>query len=328
MREALYYKIEAEGELVCQLCPHRCQVAPEKTGRCRVRRRQGNRLVLPYYGQISALALDPIEKKPLYHYYPGAQILSVGFWGCNFHCPFCQNYTISQRLGTEHDYLAASDLVQLAKTKKSFALAYTYSEPLIHFEYLMDCAKFAQQAGLKNVLVSNGFICREPALAILPYLDAANIDLKTFNPEFYRQEIGGDLEAVKEFIRLAWGRIQLEVTTLVIPTKNDSPEEIEAIARFLAELSPYLPWHLSCYYPTYKYTIPSTPPSKVSALAEIARRYLAYVYEGNVGLKETNTSCPSCKNLLIRRRGYEVALAGLHGARCTKCGFDTQIPGL
>ncbi|MBN1129939.1 MAG: AmmeMemoRadiSam system radical SAM enzyme, partial [Chitinispirillaceae bacterium] len=303
MREALYYTVRENGKLICDLCPHSCAIADGKSGRCRVRVRQKDRLLLPYYGMISSISVDPIEKKPLYHFYPGSQILSVGFWGCNFHCPFCQNYSISQNIASVSDFLSPSDLVNLAKNRGSFGIAYTYSEPLIHFEYLLDCAKLVREAGMKNVLVSNGFLSEAPANELLEFLDAANIDLKSFDPGFYRTEIGGTLEGVRRFIALAAGRIALEVTTLVIPGKNDSPPEIEQMARFLADLDRNIPYHLSCYYPTYKYSIDATPPQTVADLSQVARRHLSFVYEGNVGLRETNTVCPSCGSILIRRRG-------------------------
>jgi pyruvate formate lyase activating enzyme len=328
MAEALYWKKRQDGKALCELCPHGCVIADGKTGICGVRRNAGGTLTLPYYGKISSLAVDPIEKKPLYHFFPGATILSAGFWGCNFHCPFCQNYSISQNVNDDSDFLPPKDLVALAQRRGSFAIAYTYSEPLVHFEYVLECARLARASGLKNVLVSNGYINEAPAAELLEYLDAANIDLKSFQEGFYREEIGGGLEPVKRFIAQAAGRVALEVTTLVIPTKNDSAEEIEAIARFLAGLNPDIPLHLSCYYPVYKYTLPPTPPETVMELARVARRHLRYVYEGNVGSRETNTACAGCGSVLIRRRGYDVTFPGLRHGDCIKCGRACHITGL
>ncbi len=328
MREGAYWTQHDDGKVACELCPHRCVIAPGRAGVCGVRRNEGGALVLPYYGRISSVAVDPIEKKPLYHFYPGSSILSVGFWGCNFHCPFCQNYSISQQVDDTADYLAPEDLADLAVRRGSFAVAYTYSEPLVHFEYVLKCAQAARERGLKNVLVSNGYINAEPAEELLPWLDAANIDLKTFQDDFYRREIGGGLADVKRFITQAARRVALEVTTLVIPAKNDSPEEIESIARFLAGINPDIPLHLSCYYPVYKYSLPPTPPETVIHLAAAARRHLRYVYEGNVGRHETNTVCPGCGNLLIRRLGYSVSLPGVKAGACAQCGETIPIPGL
>jgi pyruvate formate lyase activating enzyme len=328
MSEALYYRKREDGKIVCELCPHACVIPEGKAGRCGVRIHRAGKLVIPYYGKISAVAVDPIEKKPLYHFYPGASILSVGFWGCNFHCPFCQNYNISQSVSEESDFLAPQDLVRLAVERRSFAIAYTYSEPLIHFEYVIETARLARESGLKNVLVSNGFINERPAAELLEFIDAANIDLKGNQPDFYRSEIGGKLDEVKRFIGQAARRTALEVTTLVIPTKNDSSEEIEAIARFLSSLDPNIPYHLSCYYPTYKYTISPTPPARVIELAASARKYLRYVYEGNVGSHETNTACIGCGNVLIRRRGYSVSFPGIRDKKCNSCGLGIAIPGL
>ena len=310
--------------MLCSLCPHQCAIAEGGHGICKVRVNRNGSLALPLYGRVSALAVDPIEKKPLYHFHPGASILSAGFVGCSFHCKFCQNWHISQSTDVETWPVSPAELVRKAREAGSFGIAYTYSEPLIHAEFLMDAALAARQAGLKNVLVSNGYINPEPAEEVLGLMDAANIDLKSFNPEFYHAETGGKLEEVKRFLRQAAGRIHLEVTTLVIPSKNDDPTQMEELARFVASLGPDIPLHLSCYFPQYKYTIPPTPPELVRKLAEVARRHLNYVYIGNVGNEESNTTCPKCSNVLVRRAGYAVRLEGLSGNACRKCG--TKVP--
>jgi pyruvate formate lyase activating enzyme len=300
-------------------------IAPGNHGICRVRFNKKGELDVPLYGRLSAVAMDPIEKKPLYHFYPNSTILSIGFYGCSFHCPFCQNYSISQTNSGRYTDLSPSDLVDTAKKNNSNGIAYTYSEPLIHLEYVLDSAKIARKNGLKNVLVSNGYINPEPADELLEYIDAANIDLKTFNPDFYRKEIGGRLEDVKAFIKKAAAKIHLEVTTLVIPEKNDTEEEIESIASFLADISKDIPYHLSCYYPTYKYSIPPTPESTVRKLSETAGKHLNYVYPGNVGYSETNTYCPQCKSLLIRRAGYKVEIKGMENGKCSSCSSDIAV---
>ncbi|MGO9412780.1 MAG: AmmeMemoRadiSam system radical SAM enzyme [Spirochaetia bacterium] len=313
-REAQWFQQRADGKVVCSLCPHGCVIAEDGHGICKVRYNRGGALALPFYGKLSALAVDPIEKKPLYHYHPGASILSAGFVGCSFHCKFCQNYHISQSTDVDTWSVTPAELVRKAKEAGSFGIAYTYSEPLIHAEYVLDAARLARAAGLKNVLVSNGYMSPEPAEEMLAAVDAANIDLKSFDPDFYRGETGGKLEEVKRFLSQAAGKIHLEVTTLIIPTKNDDPVQLENLAAFVASLSPEIPLHLSCYYPRFKYTIPLTPPALVRKLAEAARRHLRYVYVGNVGTEEANTVCPKCGAVLVRRSGYAVRVEGLRGA--------------
>ena len=324
-REARWFEQRADGKVVCSLCPHGCHINEGAHGICKVRFNQGGALTIPFSGRISSLAVDPIEKKPLYHYHPGSTILSAGFVGCSFHCKFCQNWRISQSTDVETWPVSPSELVLKAKEARSFGIAYTYSEPLIHAEYLIDAAKEARDAGLKNVLISNGYINPEPAEEVLALVDAANIDLKSFDPEFYRSETGGKLDEVKRFLGQAAGKIHLEVTTLVIPTKNDDPEQIEQLAAFVASLSPDIPLHLSCYYPQYKYTIPPTPPSRVKTLANVARGHLHYVYVGNVGNEQSNTVCRMCGNLLVQRMGYSVHVKGLRGSACAKCGTPSPI---
>lgn len=292
---------------------------------CRVRQNRGGELTLPYYGTLSGMAMDPIEKKPLYHFHPGKQILSAGFYGCNFRCPFCQNYDISQQVVVGSSSTSPEELVEIACRRGSIGIAYTYSEPLVHYEYVLASAKIAREKGLKNVLVTNGYINPTPAAELLEYIDAANVDLKSFNPDFYRNEIKGSLDPVLAFIAQAAPLISLEVTTLVIPGKNDSESEIRAIAAFLSSISPDIPLHLSCYYPTYKYTAGPTPPESVFRLAQAAREKLNYVYAGNVGARETNTLCPDCGTVLIRRRGYSTIVEGLSKDVCSRCGKPIPI---
>jgi len=323
-----FFEIADEGRIQCTLCPNNCLIAPGKFGVCRVRTNSGGTLELPFYGRLSAVAIDPIEKKPLYHFYPGVSILSVGFVGCSFHCPFCQNHHIAHDTTYPTEMVSPQQLIELCEQRGSFGVAYTYSEPIVHLEYVLDTAAAARQRGLKNVLVSNGYINPEPAEQLLDLMDAANIDFKSWNPDFYREEIGGKVEQIKRFIEQAYNRISLEVTTLVIPTKNDSPEEIESITGFLASLSPDIPYHLSAYYPQYRYSIPPTPASTLRELAEVARKHLNYVYLGNVGMEETNTLCPNCGSLLVRRRGYSVSVKGIADGKCRQCGAGTSVVGV
>ncbi|MEW5814536.1 MAG: AmmeMemoRadiSam system radical SAM enzyme [Spirochaetota bacterium] len=326
--EAQYY-IKKDGNFIkCNLCPNTCVIAESKSGRCGVRKNVNGFLTLPFYSKISAIALDPIEKKPLYHFYPGTQILSVGFVGCSLHCPFCQNYHISQSTTARCDDISPEELVKIASDQKSFAIAYTYSEPAIHYEYILETSQLAKKKGLKNVLVSNGYLNPEPAEELLEVTDAANIDLKSFNEDFYSKELGGKLHSVLNFLDLAAKKTALEVTTLVIPGKNDSTEEIKKIAEYIAGLGKNIPLHLSCYYPTYKYTIPATTTKTVQHLAEVAKKYLNFVYLGNVGGIETNTYCTECDNLLIKRSGYFIKTSGIRNGGCSRCGTAIPIQGV
>ncbi|MFQ3619649.1 MAG: AmmeMemoRadiSam system radical SAM enzyme [Spirochaetales bacterium] len=321
--KAKYFR-QSDGKVQCTLCPHFCMLAEGKSGICRVRKNQGGTLTLPYYGVLSSAAVDPIEKKPLYHFYPGSSIFSIGFYGCNFRCPFCQNYNISQTIVSSSHRTSPKAVVEEASRSGSLGIAYTYSEPLVHFEYILDTAKEAKKQGLKNVLVSNGYLNPEPTQELLPFLDAANIDLKAWNQEFYKTETGGNLDPVKEFLRQAFREIHLEVTTLVIPGKNDDPNEIDEAASFLASLSPYIPYHLTCYFPRYKYTVRPTTEQDLIPLIERARKHLYYVYAGNTGSGNI-TLCPTCGQEVIRRRGYFTRVVGAQMGKCTKCGTRIYI---
>ncbi len=277
------YTTIQNNNLICRLCPHNCHISEGNFGICLIRRNNEMNLELPYNGILSAISIDPIEKKPLYHFEPGSKILSIGFYGCNFHCSFCQNYQISQ-LFTEkkdHKYISPTDLVELVKDKGLSSLAYTYSEPVIHFEYIIECSKLAHKNGIRNVLVTNGFLNPEPAGELLSIMDGVNVDLKAFTQSFY-SKLGGKIEPVKKFIKLAAELTHLEVTTLIIPGENDSVEEIMSIAEFLSLIDPNIPLHISSYYPVYKYEVSSTPKDTVLSLVEKASEVLNYVYPGNI----------------------------------------------
>ena len=324
-REALWCDRRPDGRIACLLCPHACVIAEGGHGICGVRFNRSGSLEIPLYGRISSIAVDPIEKKPLHHFHPGSRILSVGFVGCSFRCKFCQNWHISQGIDAETRFMGPADLVAAARKEHSFGIAYTYSEPLVHAEYLLDAMRQAREAGLKNVLVSNGYINPGPADELLGLMDAANIDLKAFDPGFYRTETGGSLEEVTRFITQAAGRIHLEITTLVIPTKNDTEDQIEGIARFIASLDREIPFHLSAYHPQYRYAIQPTPAATLRKLADVARRHLRFVYTGNIGPDETITACPKCGGTLVRRVGYSVRIEGISAGACAGCGAVVPI---
>ncbi|MCL1848678.1 MAG: AmmeMemoRadiSam system radical SAM enzyme [Clostridiales bacterium] len=277
---------ESNGrKAVCSICPHHCALGEGQTGLCRARRNLGGAILSETYGVLSALALDPIEKKPLRHFYPGSRILSVGSYGCNMRCPFCQNSGISMiGPGEAAQEASPEQLVDMAMSEKrrgNIGLAYTYNEPLVGYEFVLDCAKLAAEAGLRNVLVTNGYICSEPLHRLLPYIHGMNIDLKSFREVYYRK-LGGDLETIKETIQSATEVCHVEITTLIVPGENDSEGEIEEIAKWLAGISKAIPYHISRFFPRWQMAEQEpTPIPKVYALADIARKHLQYVYEGN-----------------------------------------------
>ena len=270
----------------CELCFHHCVLDVGQIGLCRARACQDGKIVSLNYGKLTSLALDPIEKKPLRRFHPGSLILSVGSFGCNLRCPFCQNHEISMAEDSGIPTVEVSPEQLAAKAAElvpqgNIGVAYTYNEPLIGYEYVQNCAALVHEQGMINVLVTNGTVEEEPWRALLPLVDAANIDLKGFTPSWYRR-LGGDLETVKRSIVLAAERCHVEVTTLLIPGENDSEEEIRELARWLASISPEIPLHLSRFFPQYQMVdrLP-TPVEQVYRLAEAARRYLSYVYTGN-----------------------------------------------
>lgn len=269
----------------CTLCFHRCILREGQTGLCRARANRGGSIVPLNYGKLTALALDPIEKKPLRRFHPGSLILSTGSFGCNLHCPFCQNAAIAAVGANAHTQdCTPEQLVQEAlrlQSEGNIGLAYTYNEPLVGYEYVRDCAGLAHRAGMLNVLVTNGTIEEAPWRALLPLIDAANIDLKGFTENWYRQ-LGGDLETVKRSILVAVEYCHVEITTLIVPSENDSEEEMRALSTWLASVNPEIPLHISRFFPRHRMQDrPPTPVPVVYHLAEIARERLRYVYTGN-----------------------------------------------
>jgi len=269
----------------CEICFHHCSLAEGQIGFCGARKNVDGKVICDNYGKITAIALDPIEKKPLKHFFPGSYILSIGSYGCNLHCPFCQNSDISmQYAGIRTHFISPQELVSKAlelKIDGNIGVAYTYNEPFISYEYVTDCAGLVHQNGMKNVMVTNGTVEEAPLRKILPLIDAMNIDLKGFTGEYYRK-LSGNLEVVKRTIEIAAKECHIEVTTLIVPGENDSDEEMEALAGWLASVDPEIPYHVSRFFPHYH--MPDKPPTPVKTvyhLAEIARKHLKYVYTGN-----------------------------------------------
>ncbi len=270
----------------CKICPHHCNIEEGHLGLCKARTNHNGEIISENYGRLTSVALDPIEKKPLYHFHPGSRILSIGSYGCNLNCPFCQNCDISMVTGAEieTEEVSVQEVVAKAKALKSMGnigIAYTYNEPLIGFEFVRDCATLAKAEGLSNVVVTNGYICEEPLMELLPYIDAMNIDLKGFTEEFYHK-LRGDLATVKRTIELAAAHTHVEVTTLIIPDENDSDEEMMELSGWLAGIRPDIPLHISRFFPRWKMQDKkATPVTKIYHLAELARKKLKYVHEGN-----------------------------------------------
>lgn len=273
-------------EKICQVCMHHCKLKPGQWGLCRARKNEGGEIVCESYGQVSSLALDPIEKKPLNRFYPGSNILSVGSFGCNLRCPFCQNHEISMVWPdmSEDCYLSPDTLAGIAadcREKGNIGVAFTYNEPLVGWEYVFDTAKLVKDGGMKNVLVTNGTASLEILEKLLPYIDAMNIDLKGFSEEYYRK-LGGSFTAVKEFIVQAAANCHVELTTLIVPGENDSIREMEEEAAWIASVNREIPFHVSRFFPRYQMRgIEATAVKKIYTLAETAGKYLKYVYTGN-----------------------------------------------
>jgi len=334
MKEALFYEKLENHAVQCHLCAHHCVIARGKRGICGVRENRGGILCTLVYGRTIAENIDPIEKKPLFNFLPGSKSFSIATAGCNFRCLHCQNHDISQ-MPRNRDVimgrnLSPDDIVSLAKQNGCESISYTYTEPTIYYEYACDTAKRASAEGLKNVFVTNGYITEEPLRAISPYLDAANIDLKSFAEGFYKKICGAKLQPVLDAIKLYRDlNIWIEITTLIIPTHNDSPPELEKIASFIKDLGTDIPWHITAFHPTYRLT--DQAPTPVSALMQARdigiRAGLRYVYVGNVpGERGENTYCYNCGELLIERYGFKIITNNISDALCPKC--QAKIDGV
>ena len=335
MKEAMFYRpLEDDEKVQCSLCNHRCIISPSKRGICGVRENREGRLYTLVYGRAISLNVDPIEKKPLFHVFPGSSSFSVAAVGCNFRCLQCQNHEISQmprdRGRIEGSAVSPSKIVSLAKQYQCRSISYTYTEPTIYFEYAYETARQARQEGIKNVFVTNGYMTAEVLQTIQPYLDAANVDLKGFREKFYKEICGATLKPVLENLRqMRQMGIWVEITTLVIPTLNDSDQEFEEIAQFIVSLGPEVPWHISAFYPNYKMLdLPRTTASTLHRAREIGiKTGLRYVYCGNIpGEEGEDTFCPRCGGRLIERIGFRVTRNDAVNGVCRRC--YTKIDGV
>lgn len=322
MIEAQFYRKLDNNAVQCQLCPQMCEIGEGKRGMCLGRKNDRGTLYTENYGETISVSMDPIEKKPLYHFYPGREILSIGPNGCNLTCDFCQNYTISQQKAPTSP-VRTEDLIALCRKYNSVGVAYTYTEPLIWYEYILDTAKILHAHNLKVVLVSNGFINPEPLKKLLPHMDAMNIDLKAFTNEFYKTYCSGRLEPVKNTIRIAVQHTHVEITNLIITDLNDSKKEIEKLVLFVAEINKEIPLHFSRYFPVYKMNKSPTKLETLEMAYEIGKQRLSYVYVGNINLPHMHdTHCPNCNELLIKRSGFYTSIKSIDENNC--CGTCGQ----
>lgn len=322
LRKADWWHVE-NTHVRCDLCPHSCSLAEGETGFCRVRRNEGGIMASLVYGRASSVAVDPVEKKPLYHWRPGTDILSIGTVGCSMACPFCQNWEIATwEKGTRLQDLGVSDVLRLARTNNTRAVAFTYNEPLVWYEFVADCAAVLRKEGIAVVLVSNGMIREEPLLSLLPFLSAANIDVKTFSSATYRN-LGGDIESVKRTVEcMHEANVHVEITTLVVPDISDAPDDFAREVAWIASISPEIPLHLSRYFPRHRWNRPATSEALLNAMAATAKNLLRYVYLGNVNLP-SDTICPKCGAIAVSRRGYSISRTGLNAdGGCRYCGAN------
>jgi pyruvate formate lyase activating enzyme len=332
MKEAYLYERQSGGKVRCFLCNHHCLIADGKRGVCCVRENKGGTLYSLVYERLISAHVDPIEKKPFFHFLPGSKAFSVAAPGCNFCCLHCQNHEISQMPRERGDItgekVSCAEIVSMAQQYNCASISYTYTEPTIFFEYAYDTAKIASTKGLKNNFVTNGYMTAEALDMIAAYLDGANVDLKAFSEAFYKKICSARLQPVLESIKKMHDLgIWVEVTTLIIPTLTDKEDELREVARFLHSVSPEIPWHVSAFYPTYRLLDkPRTSPEIIRRAREIGfEEGLKYVYSGNIpGDDGENTSCYQCKHVLIRRRGYQITENSVTEGKCPHCGTPLE----
>jgi pyruvate formate lyase activating enzyme len=329
MKPALLTEKTAHGTR-CLLCAHKCVLKDGQVGICKVRKNIDGGIVSLCYDRVAATHSDPIEKKPLYHFLPASTSYSIATMGCNFNCTFCQNHSLSMVRGDQGppygDAIAPEKLVKAALAHQSQSISYTYTEPTIYFELMIETARLAKEAGIKNVMVTNGFMSEEALAEIAPYMDAANIDLKAFRDEFYKKYCAARLDPVLQTIRgMKQAGIWIELTTLMIPGLNDDPRELKELTRFILDVDESIPWHVSRFYPQHKMNdIPATDPDAMfEALETAGEMGLKYLYAGNVfSGRWGNTHCPACDALLIERSGYFTDVSGMENGTCGSCNHE------
>ncbi|PAB56923.1 AmmeMemoRadiSam system radical SAM enzyme [Anaeromicrobium sediminis] len=324
-KKAMFYEIKGE-KIHCFLCPHNCHIGENQFGLCGVRTNKDMELKTINYGEIASANQDPIEKKPLFHFKPGTLILSVGSFGCNFACGFCQNYSISQER-PKSEFVEPKKLADTtANLDNNTGIAFTYNEPTIWYEYVYDVAKDLKEnyEDIKVVLVTDGYITKEALEKLMPYVDAMNIDLKGFSEEYYKKICRGSLKPVMETIEYAAKHCHVEITTLLVSSLNDSLEEVEEISKFLAQINKNIPLHLSRYFPTYKMNLPATEINTILEAQKRAQEHLNYVFVGNVPNMDNSTYCPKCKELLIDRQNM-MAQVYITDTECPTCGYEIEV---
>lgn len=332
LKEAMLYEKAEDNKVHCFLCNHECIIAPLKRGFCGVRENREGKLYTHTYGEVIAANCDPVEKKPLYHFFPGTATFSIAAMGCNFRCGFCQNWEISQiakkkELKSFGYQLTPDQIIRSALENECESISYTYTEPTIFFEYAFDIARLARKEGLRNIFVTNGYMSSAAAEKIAPYLDACNIDLKSFREEFYRDICSAHLEPVLKTIRRLHQRgIWIELTTLVVPHQNDAEDELSDIASFIAALDRSIPWHISRFYPDYQLNdVEVTPLESMRKAYAVGKEHgLRFVYLGNIPSEAHDTFCPRCDHIIIARNGY-TARVMMKDSVCPNCG--EQISG-
>jgi len=332
MKEAKWYEKLEDKKVHCFLCPHNCKIPNGSRGVCRARMNKGGKLYSLVYGEPCSYNIDPVEKKPLFHFFPGSLAYSIGTAGCNLKCLFCQNWEISQAKPEDVNSIEMlpEDVVKEAIANGCQSIAYTYTEPTIFGEYVLDCAKLARKKGLKNIMVTNGYINEKPLKEIYKYIDAANVDLKGFDEDYYKRICSATLEPVLKTLKLLKKmKVWTEITTLIVPGYNDNMKEFESECKWIKEnLGSSTVFHISRFFPCYKMqNVPVTPEETIRKAKKIADKYLNYVYVGNIHIDNADdTFCLKCKNPVIRRSGYSIIANDLDNGKCSKC--KTKIPGV
>lgn len=336
-KKALLFERLENNFLHCFLCAHQCKIAENNFGFCGVRQNIKGELFTFAYGELVAANIDPIEKKPLFHFLPGTNSFSIATKGCNFRCGFCQNWQISQQdfrksnseMNNPAEEITPENIVALASKNKCASISYTYTEPTIFFEYALETMKIAKTKGIRNVFVTNGYMSEECLSLAKPYLDAANVDLKFFREDAYKRVCAASLSPVLKSIKTMYELgVWVEITTLIIPEENDSKEELSDLAEFLSSLNPDIPWHISRFHPDYKFTDHKSTPIETLNMAEKIGKDagLKFVYTGNVLGVGEDTVCPKCKKTILQRQGFNILANELNKGKCKFC--SESIPGV